>query len=293
MLSRRRWYGAASRTRTSRRSWAETFYGCSGRRCEQARPRAGGAMSDVAIRELHDLDEFNAVLALFTEIWGSTPGNEPVTVEQMRALTHAGNYVTGAYRDGRLVGAAVGFFSAPVGTSLHSHVTGALPGYGAGYLLKLHQREWALARGLERITWTFDPLIRRNAYFNLAKLGGLPEEYLPRFYGSIHDEINGGDDTDRVLVGWHLTETRVGARVPEDARVALCERDGRPVIGTMDAKTLLVETPPDIEALRHTDPGAAQAWRLALREVLGGLLLEGARVTGFHDKSSYVVTRPS
>lgn len=255
----------------------------------------------LVVRELHDLHELEGADALFGEIWGSSPGASPMGVEQMRALSHAGNYVAGAFADGRLVGASVAFFAAPVGEALHSHVTGALPGHRAGLALKLHQREWALARGLRRITWTYDPLVRRNAHFNLAKLGGRPVEYLTSFYGAMDDVINGGDDTDRALVAWELNDAAAIAAatsrplplttVPDDAATALAVRDGLPVIGRGDATTLLVEVPPDIEGLRRTDPGAAKAWRLAMRDVLGGLLADGARVTGFHDRTSYVVTR--
>ena len=73
-----------------------------------------------------------------------------------------------------------------------------------GYALKLHQRAWALQRGIATITWTFDPLVRRNAYFNLAKLGVRATRYLPNFYGAMQDPINAGDDTDRLLVDWDL-----------------------------------------------------------------------------------------
>ncbi|MGW0534006.1 GNAT family N-acetyltransferase [Streptomyces sp. NPDC003032] len=255
-------------------------------------------MSDLDVRELHELRELAAANALFEEIWGSAPGASPMGTEQMRALSHAGNYVAGAFADGCLVGASVAFFAAPVGQALHSHVTGALPGHAAGPALKWHQREWALARGLSRITWTYDPLVRRNAHFNLAKLGARPVEYLANFYGSLDDAINGGDDTDRALVAWELS-TPVPASgpgpapVPADAVTALSLREGLPVVEPLDSSTttLLLDVPPDIEALRRTDPGAAKAWRLAMREVLGGLLAEGARVTGFHDRTSYVVTR--
>lgn len=258
-------------------------------------------MSALDVRELHELRELERVNTLFEEIWGSAPGSSPMGVEQMRALSHAGNYVAGAFADGRLVGASVAFFAAPAGEALHSHVTGALPGHRAGLALKLHQREWALARGLRRITWTYDPLVRRNAHFNLVKLGGLPVEYLTSFYGEMDDAINGGDDTDRALIAWELnhpavvaaaaSHRRASVQVPDDAATALAVRDDLPVIGRGDAATLLVEVPPDIEGLRRTDPGAAKAWRLAMREVLGGLLAEGARVTGFHDRTSYVVER--
>ncbi|WP_067177954.1 hypothetical protein [Microtetraspora niveoalba] len=253
-----------------------------------------------APRELRRIEEFEDVFRLFDEIWRPEPAGAPITVELMRALSHAGNYVAGVYEDGRLAGASVGFLAAPAGRVLHSHVTGALAGRGIGFALKLHQRAWALDRGLERITWTYDPLVRRNAHFNLAKLGARPEEYLPSFYGAMEDAINAGDESDRVLAVWRLTERRVLAAVrrepyeppvPRDAATGLADVDGRPVPGRTDAETVLVAVPGDIESLRSTDPGVAKAWRHAVREVLGGLMREGARVTGFHRKSCYIVQR--
>ncbi|GIH72544.1 GNAT family N-acetyltransferase [Sphaerimonospora thailandensis] len=260
-------------------------------------------MNDLVLRELHSIEEFEDVFRLFDRIWHPPPGGAPVTVEMMRALSHAGNYVAGAYRSDHLVGASVGFLSAPVGRAMHSHVTGAVTGAAAGsgngFALKLHQREWALARGLEMITWTFDPLIRRNAHFNLAKLGARPEEYLPAFYGQLDDAVNAGDESDRLLVVWRLCEPRVLAAVrrepyrteiPPDAVVGIADTGGRPVAGRTDAATVLVAVPRDIESLRTEDPEAARAWRLAVRDVLGGLMGEGARVTGFRD-GGYVVER--
>ncbi|GII03903.1 GNAT family N-acetyltransferase [Planobispora takensis] len=259
---------------------------------------AGG----VVVRELHSLQEFGEVFRLFERIWRPDPGNPPATVELMRALSHAGNYVAGAYEDGRLAGASVGFLAAPAGRALHSHVTGASAGRGIGFALKLHQRSWALERGLDRVTWTYDPLVRRNAHFNLVKLGALPEEYLPSFYGAMGDAINAGDESDRVLAVWRLAEPHVAAAarrepylpdVPAEAVTGLGERDGRPVAGRTDARVVLVAVPDDVEDLRRRDPEAAKAWRHAVREVLGGLMEEGAKVTGFHHKSCYVVERPS
>ncbi|MFI6803354.1 GNAT family N-acetyltransferase [Streptosporangium canum] len=265
------------------------------------RPAPGGArMSGVELRELHSIEELEEVFRLFDDIWRPAPGSAPITVELMRALSHAGNYVAGAYQDDRLVGASVGFLAAPAGRVLHSHVTGAAIGRGIGFALKLHQRAWALERGLERITWTYDPLVRRNAHFNLVKLGARPEEYLPSFYGVMADAINTGDESDRMLAVWRLTEPRVLAavqgephrpQIPPDAVTALAERDGRPATGRTDARTVLVAVPADIETLRRADPGAAKAWRHAVRDVLGGLMEEGAQVTGFQGRSCYVVER--
>ncbi|RSM99478.1 GNAT family N-acetyltransferase [Nonomuraea sp. WAC 01424] len=255
----------------------------------------------IAIRELHEIAEFEQASGLFDEIWHFDPESRPISVELMRAMSHAGNYVGGAFDDaGRLVGASVGFFGA--GNTLHSHITGAVSGHGTGLQLKLHQRRWALERGVGRITWTYDPLVRRNAHFNLAKLGARPVEYLPSFYGVMADAINQGGDSDRVLASWPLSAPHVAALVqgepcrrplPADAEVGLADEDGRPVVFHSDAPTLLVALPEDIETMRVTDPGAAKAWRLAVREVLGGLLVEGGAVTAFHDKAFYVVERPS
>ncbi|MFG1705736.1 GNAT family N-acetyltransferase [Nonomuraea sp. M3C6] len=252
----------------------------------------------IEVRELHEMAEFERVYGVFDDIWHFAPGDPPITLELMRALSHAGGYVAGAFEGDRLVGGSVGFLAA--GAALHSHVTGAAAGRGIGLELKLHQRRWALERGLERITWTYDPLVRRNAHFNLAKLGARPREYLPCFYGVMTDVINQGDESDRLLAEWPLTEPHVAALarrepqvtpVPGDAVVALADEGGRPVPGPIDAGTVLVAVPADIEGLRRADPGTAKAWRHAVRDVLGGLMAEGRTVTGFSGKSYYVVEK--
>ncbi|MEU5980229.1 GNAT family N-acetyltransferase [Streptomyces sp. NPDC047315] len=261
--------------------------------------RDGGAASGaVEVRELHAVDDLEAAVRLFDAIWRPGPAGGPINVELLRALAHSGNYVAGAFGGPRLIGASVGFLAAPPGRALHSHVTGTTePGGGCGLALKHHQRTWALRRGLTRITWTFDPLVRRNAYFNLVKLGASLVEYHPAFYGVMQDSVNDGDESDRALALWRLDAAPSGAaqRPSDDApeRLLAAGDDGRPVLRTTDARTVLVELPPDVEALRRTDRAAARSWRYALREVLGGLLADGARVSGFHDRRGYLVTRPT
>ena len=108
----------------------------------------------------------------------------------LRAFSKVGNYVGGAFDGGHLVGACVGFFAAPSEDSLHSHIAGVAPsslGRSVGFALKVHQRSWAMLRGVSEIAWTFDPLVGRNAHFNLAKLAARPVEYLPNFYGTMLD----------------------------------------------------------------------------------------------------------
>ena len=110
-----------------------------------------------------------------------------VGVELLRALGHTGGYVAGAFSDNRMVGGSLGFLGRHHGELvLHSHVTGILPGVrktGLGRQMKLHQREWAAEQGLDTIIWTFDPLVRRNAWFNIGVLGARVDAYLVDFYG--------------------------------------------------------------------------------------------------------------
>ncbi|MCD4533624.1 GNAT family N-acetyltransferase [Nocardioides sp. cx-169] len=266
---------------------------------------AAALAARVSVREVVDLAELGEVVALFATIWGRD-ANPPVTLELLRAFTKAGNYVGGAFEDGRLVGACVGFFHAPAEDALHSHIAGvssAATGRSVGFALKLHQRSWALLRGVSEIAWTFDPLVSRNAHFNLVKLGALPVEYLPNFYGAMPDRLNGADDSDRLLVRWPLRAAVVQAAatgdgprpvVGPDAVVALgVGPDGLPARGRLDGTTSLVAVPADVEDLRRSDPRAAQEWRRAVRDVLTELAAGGARITGFDRTGGYVVRRTS
>jgi predicted GNAT superfamily acetyltransferase len=287
----------------------------------EAAARAAKA-AGVTVRELSGLPELEAATALFDEIWGVGAGGSAMPRDLLRALTKAGNYASGAFdaASGELVGACTGFFGPPSRAELHSHVTGVRAaglGRSVGFALKVHQRAWCLSRGVRLIAWTYDPLIRRNAYFNLVKLGARPAQYLPNFYGAMDDAINGGTETDRVLVHWDLLSDLATAASAGRASPASCAAErargaavvlspgpgGQPVTapapdltgGTRPGpRTLLVGVPADVESLRLTDPGAAAAWRAALRDVLmplvGSPSAPGqARVTGFDRDGWYVV----
>jgi predicted GNAT superfamily acetyltransferase len=174
--------------------------------------------------------------------------------------------------------------------------------------MKVHQRAWCLRRRTPTMHWTFDPLIRRNAYFNLVKLGARPAEYLPDFYGAMNDSINGATETDRMLVHWDLRSglavaasagrpapASLAAEVARGAEVALAAGEGgwpSPESFGKGGKEgiLLVAVPGDIEGMRRTDPPCATAWRGALRDVLAPLMETGARITGFDRDGWYVVS---
>jgi len=282
----------------------------------------------VVIRELDAIDELAAMVALFDEIWSPEGGNTSLRLDMSRAMTKAGNYAAGAFDlvSGELLGACIGFFGPPARAELHSHIAGVGPaglGRSVGFALKLHQRAWCLRREVGAIAWTYDPLIRRNGYFNLVKLGARPVEYLPNFYGTMDDAINGGTETDRVLVHWDLRSELVAdaccgrprpasfaAERAGGAVIALSAGpDGLPVAGhavggavgltsaaglaadgESGAHTVLVGVPADVEAMRLSDPATAAAWRTALRDVLSPLLAGGAQVTGFDRDGWYVVS---
>jgi predicted GNAT superfamily acetyltransferase len=270
---------------------------------------AAALAAGVGVRSVAQLDEFQAVCRLLDEIWQPDPRNPPITTELLRALTKAGNYAGGAFQGDRLVGACIGFFGPPAEATMHSHIAGVTAPasrQGVGYAIKLHQRAWAMRHGLTTISWTYDPLVSRNAYFNLVKLGARPAEYLANFYGGMHDSINGSDDSDRMLVSWDLYAPAVAATCdgivsPRDAEAEIARgaviglgrsAEGAPVGGALGgASTVLVAVPSDIETLRSTDPGLAKEWRVAVREALTTLMAGGWRPAGFDKAGWYVCTR--
>ena len=232
---------------------------------------AAARTEPVEVRALEQLADLRGVDALFESVWGT--GIPILGVELLRALSHEGGYVSGAFLRGELVGASAGFLGNHGNRlSLHSHVTGVSPrarGSHVGRALKLHQREWAASHGIPVVTWTFDPLVRRNAWFNISRLGARPVDYLINFYGRMPDAINAGDESDRLLMAWD-----VSAPLPTEALEALHHR--------------VIATPEDIERLRGTDPAAARHWRMRLREELRGPVEQG-QVVGFTREGGYIL----
>lgn len=225
---------------------------------------------------VHRADELREVDDVLRRVWGTDRPLLPLEV--LVAISHAGGYVAVARRDGATVGASVGLLAVHDGRpALHSHVTGLLAparASGLGRAMKLHQRDWALARDIDTIVWTFDPLVRRNAWFNIAVLGADVADYLPSFYGNMTDAINAGDESDRLLVAWDL---RRG--VPD------APRDGSDVGGDRD----LVPTPVDVVELRRITPDEVAAWRSSTRAALTDAFAAGRSIVGFTRTGDYVI----
>jgi predicted GNAT superfamily acetyltransferase len=264
----------------------------------------------VSVVDVRSEREARAAVEVLAEVWRRDDGQPPLPPELAWAFAHSGNYVALALAGDEPVAAAIGFRGEDAGgLLLHSHIAGVLPswqGSGVGYLIKLHQRSWAIANDLDRITWTFDPLVSRNAYFNVVKLGAQLTRYYVDFYGRMIDGINDGDETDRCLVTWRLTSAgataaAAGRHAPADiaavraagaADLLVPADDGSPRLSLTDADVRLVQVPDDVVTMRHSRPAAAQEWRRALRRALVPAFEEGLEVVGVSRDSWYVLTRP-
>ena len=263
------------------------------------------------IRELTERGEFVTLGRLFATIWGP-PAEPPMSADLLTAMAHSGTYIAGAFASEEMIGGLVGWLGIRSSELLmHSHILGVLPGdqaRGLGFDLKQHQRRWCLARGVRVMEWTTDPLVRRNAYFNLAKLGADAPEYLVNFYGEMRDGINAGEESDRLLIRWDLDSSKAeraaagetseldAEKLREWGRHAILSmgRDGEPVATAPEsARVLICQVPEDIVAIRSSDPGLARRWRLALRDALGGAMARGYRINGASKSGWYVLESAS
>jgi predicted GNAT superfamily acetyltransferase len=234
----------------------------------------------VDVRQLSEHQDLAAVDELAGVIW-RTDGSAVIPRELLRVLAVTGSYVAGAFDGSRLVGFAVGMLGRHDGElELHSHVAGVHPeaqNSGVGFELKLDQRRWALQQGIRLITWTFDPLVRRNAVFNLAKLGARVSEYLVDFYGDMSDGVNAGQGSDRCWVRWELGGPEPTIRSKHFVAPGPDDR--------------ICPIPDDIEAVRSVDPPAGRRWRLEVRETLTSALAHGYAVAGVSAEGAYVLRR--
>ena len=199
-----------------------------------------------------------------------------VAPEVIVAALHSGGYCALARLEGEVVGAS--FALATNSGILHSHVTGVSKdraGCGIGTQLKLHQWFLAQAHGYRAISWTFDPLVRRNAWFNLVKLGADVVSYHEDFYGELTDSINAGEHSDRLLVHWRVTP----AGTPKPGAFVVAKGDD-----------VVVPTPPDIETLRREDRNSALQWRSRQRELFVLLSQPSAHIRGLDEEYNYVIS---
>ena len=202
------------------------------------------------IRALHTEQEFQDAVQLQKDIWGFND-IELLPVRLFIVATKVGGQALGAFDRKRMVGfcLAIPGLKPGGGSYLHSHMLGVTPEYrdsGVGRQLKLKQREDALARGIELVEWTFDPLEIKNAHLNIERLGAIVRRYVRNQYGTTTSHLHGGLPTDRCVAEWWITSPRVKAVTeggPLVARPEIVER---------------ISLPAEIAALRRSDPKRAR-----------------------------------
>jgi predicted GNAT superfamily acetyltransferase len=261
--------------------------------------------SSLSLRILETPTEMEAVEELERLIW---PGSETDVIPShlLLAAVHGGGLVVGAYDDTTDPPLPIGFvfgfpglYYTPDGPRLKhcSHQLGVLPEYrnsGIGYRLKRAQWQMVRHQGIDRITWTFDPLISRNAHLNIYKLGTVSNTYLRNFYGEMRDGMNQGWPSDRFEVDWWVNSRRVERRLSKRLRRQLQVDDFQkaeiliihalmplPGISSATNPLILVEIPVDILEMKASDPAQALEWRLYTRSVFEDLFSQGYLVTDF------------
>jgi predicted GNAT superfamily acetyltransferase len=258
------------------------------------------ATAPITIREVHDVESCRHFQELTRRVWGEEDVDLVPVHVSMTAIKNGG-CLLGAFAEdgppetGGMVGAAFGFLG--VGTDrangtpaikFCSHIVGVLPQWQrqrVGLQLKLAQREAVLRQGItDWMTWTYDPLLRRNGSLNIHRLGATCCTYLHNLYGELNDDLNRGLETDRFQVDWRLNSPHVlhdiqserprqnwdaanlhvfpvrrredGLDEPLDTELPT---DGRP---------LAVPIPDDLSAVIRRDPGLSQVWRAYHRAVI-------------------------
>ena len=205
----------------------------------------------------------------------------------LQVSTYVGGIVIGAFTDaGELAGFVFGLTGVEDGHTIHwSHLLGvraSTRNSGIGRMLKDAQRAELARRNVGTMSWTFDPLVAKNAHFNLNRLGARVVEYVPDMYGTTTSPLHYGLATDRLIVTCDTNGELANARdVDVDGPILgldLSERDALSH-GSLPA-TLRIEIPADIKEVIDQSPEAAAAWREAVRSHFQWALAHGYEVIG-------------
>jgi predicted GNAT superfamily acetyltransferase len=264
----------------------------------------GPVAEEITIRRAETVADYRACQEAQRRAWGITEDGYLIPVATMVGANLHGGLVLGAFRpDGEAVAMSFAFLGRIEGRlGLYSQLTGVVPGYqsqGLGYRIKIHQRDFARAEGIETIAWAFDPLQAGNAHFNLVRLGASVGRYIDNMYGERTDALNAGVPTDRLIAEWDTTKDSNAGIRPDAATVyprlinttaeqgSESDRDAVPVpVGGLpwpyhESSSLLLEIPADIARLRRDRPDLAEKWRLAVRNAFQSAFADGYRAASF------------
>jgi predicted GNAT superfamily acetyltransferase len=243
----------------------------------------------VTLRPLPSLDDADRILQVMIATWGE---HQLLPREMIHALGASGNVPWGAFDGEELIGYVLGWMGIDPeeGLHTHSHMLAALPDrrhHGVGYALKLAQRAQAIERGIRLVRWTFDPLVARNAYFNLWKLGAVADRFHRNFYGEMTDSLNRGERSDRFVVRWDLDRPpgprsiAAGGATPVLQRSDDTDIPAPVLVGVPGPSAALVQIPREYGELREREPELARAWRDALAEAVEACVEASLVAAGF------------
>jgi predicted GNAT superfamily acetyltransferase len=254
----------------------------------------------ITIRRVDTTDEYDACVRMQHAIWGDD-FTEIVPATMLKVTQQIGGVTAGAFdAGGRLLGFVFGMMGAIDGKLVHwSDLLAVHPdarNKGLGRRLKLFQRELLLPLGVDRMFWTYDPLVAKNAYLNIVRLGARPTAYVVDMYGAdTHSALHGGIGTDRFVVAWDLT-TEGGANARAAAATEDAEGRKAPIVNALapanargaapaaelpDVDVIRVEVPADLDAVIDRDVSAASRLRETTRRVFTHYMDRGYRITGF------------
>lgn len=254
----------------------------------------------ITYRDLQTQEELEQVADLEKAVW-TLEDRAIVPYQIMMVMIRCGGHVAGAFDGEKLVGFTMALASRQGDEwRLWSHMAGVSHTHrkqGIGFGLKQYQRQWAMANGYHTIAWTFDPLQRVNANFNLRRLGAIGVHYRQNVYGEMNDGINQGMPSDRLETVWNLASARVTDHAQNDAQPVLVEtrdahfvlrvgEDNRPVVPNTPLTNHwhFAEIPYDLEPLKANK--LVLEWRMAMREVMGQAMESGYQAVDFVNSDS-------
>ncbi len=266
-------------------------------------------MSDLQIRLIETPEEMRLIEQLQRDVW---PGSETdvVPLHMLITTVHNGGLVLGVYSVEKLIGFVFGFPGIEITPDgprpKHcSHMMGIHPDYrdgGAGFALKHAQWQMVRHQGLDHVTWTYDPLLSRNAHLNIAKLGAVCSTYRRSEYGEMRDGLNAGLPSDRFQVDWWINTRRVESRLGKRSRPTLklthVARSGLHPFYPLHASTegllhppehvppfedrlLLAEIPVNFLDLKSKDFALARDWKFFTRELFETAFEKNYIITDF------------
>jgi predicted GNAT superfamily acetyltransferase len=268
-------------------------------RAHSTRNKSSGAVAQISggsvrIRPLASHQDYDACVALQREVWGAEC-DEAVPATLLQVVPYVGGLVIGAFTaEGELLGFVFGLSGPKDGEIVHwSHALGvreSARNLGVGRLLKDYQRAELARRGISSMYWTFDPLIAKNAHFNLNRLGARVVEYVPDMYGTTKSPLHHGLATDRFIVVCSTNAEKVGLRRPRAVTgsntLILTETTPSPDAlfpGVSQLPNAIwIEVPTDFDQVRAASASTAALWQAAIRRHFQWALRNRYAVTGLH-----------